>query len=214
VELQLKNIGKKYHREWIFRSVDLQLASSSHWALLGGNGTGKSTLIKILSGYLTPTEGLIAWKQNDRSVEIQKVHQHVALCAPYQSPFSEFTLSENFDFFAQFKGMQNGLHATTFAQLLQLEHAIDKPLKSFSSGMLQRVKLGLAICSSAPLLLLDEPSSHLDHTSTQWYCDLLTNHMAQRTVVIATNEPTKDLPMPCKQLDIQQLANKSSSKSS
>jgi ABC-type multidrug transport system ATPase subunit len=206
VELQLKNIGKKYHRDWIFRSVDLHMESGSRWTLLGGNGSGKSTLIKILSGYLTPTEGLIAWKQNGHSVEIQKVHQHVALCAPYQSPFSEFTLRENFDFFAQFKGMQNDLNAASFAQLLQLDHAIDKPLKSYSSGMLQRVKLGLAICSNTPLLLLDEPASHLDSASIQWYCDLLTRYKHHRTVVIATNEPTKEVPMPCKPLDIQQLA--------
>jgi ABC-type multidrug transport system ATPase subunit len=76
-----------------------------------------------------------------------------------------------------------------------LSQALDKPLHNFSSGMQQRLKLGLAVLSDAPLLLLDEPTSHLDKAGQKWYHELLLGHIHQRTVVIATNEPEKDVPL-------------------
>lgn len=163
--------------------------------LLGGNGSGKSTLLKILSGYLTPTEGRIAWYHNDKAIPLSSLHTMLALCAPYQMPFLEFTLRENVDFYRSFKPLRNGLSAAAFAEKIELTQALDKPLHNFSSGMQQRLKLGLALLSDVPLILLDEPTSHLDKAAQQWYHDLLRAHLDQRTVIIATNEPEKDVPV-------------------
>jgi heme exporter protein A len=195
VKIELQNIGKKYHRDWIFKNLSQIIEEQAVVALHGGNGSGKSTLLKILSGYLTPTEGLIAWYQNGNPIPLSQLHNSISLCAPYQMPFPEFTLRENVDFYRSFKPLRNGLSTEAFADVIQLSQALDKPLHNFSSGMQQRLKLGLAVLSDAPLLLLDEPTSHLDKAGQKWYHELLLGHIHQRTVVIATNEPEKDVPL-------------------
>lgn len=202
MKIELQNIGKKYHREWIFQHLSQTIDAHSAVALLGGNGSGKSTLLKILSGYLTPTEGLIAWHINGQTIPLSQLHSHIALCAPYQMPFTEFTLRENVEFYRSFKPLRGNLTTNDFAHRIGLAHALDKPLHQFSSGMQQRLKLGLAILSDAPLLLLDEPTSHLDKAAQQWYHDLLLEHSAQRTVVIASNEPDKDVPLPALTIEV------------
>lgn len=68
--------------------------------------------------------------------------------------------------------------------------------------MRQRVKLGLAITSDCPLLLLDEPCSHLDADAVTWYQTLLENHAKQKTVVIASNKDERETFMCKAQLDI------------
>lgn len=195
MKIELQNIGKKYHRDWIFQHLTQSIDAHAVVTLLGGNGSGKSTLLKILSGYLTPTEGRIAWYRNDKAIPLSTVHTTLALCAPYQMPFLEFTLRENVDFYRSFKPLRQGMTTADFADIIQLSQAIDKPLHNFSSGMQQRLKLGLAVLSDVPLLLLDEPTSHLDKAAQQWYHDLLRAHLDQRTVIIATNEPEKDVPV-------------------
>jgi len=93
-------------------------------------------------------------------------------------------------------------HSSQFAQTLQLEKHLYKPLKSFSSGMRQRVKLGLVIMSDAPLLLLDEPCSHLDANAVEWYQSLLHLNAANKTVIIASNLDERETFMCQKQFDI------------
>jgi ABC-type multidrug transport system ATPase subunit len=99
--------------------------------------------------------------------------------------------------------MQGDLNATAFAEKIELCHALDKPLSAFSSGMMQRVKLGLALLSDVPLLLLDEPTSHLDKNAVNWYHDLLISASENKTVVIATNEIEKEVPFETQNLFIQ-----------
>jgi ABC-2 type transport system ATP-binding protein len=60
-------------------------------------------------------------------------------------------------------------------------------VRNFSSGMKQRLKLVLAICSQAPLLLLDEPTTNLDAQGTAWYADLISQFGGQRSIVVASN---------------------------
>jgi ABC-type multidrug transport system ATPase subunit len=73
------------------------------------------------------------------------------------------------------------------ARIAYLENALEKPVRNFSSGMKQRLKLALAILSDTSLLLLDEPTSNLDATAIAWYGDLLREHVKDRTLLVASN---------------------------
>ena len=70
---------------------------------------------------------------------------------------------------------------------LRLSKEAEKPIKYFSSGMKQRLKVGLAILADAPLLLLDEPLSNLDKEGVQWYDNLMRQYINNKTVIIASN---------------------------
>lgn len=188
MEISLDNIGKRFQREWIFRKVSLNLVQNDRVAILGANGSGKSTLLQILSGYLTPSEGKIIWKENDQMIGVQDVFKHVALATPYMTLYEDFTLRENIQFFSSFKSFRDGLSLLEVAEKMGLSVQIDKPLKFYSSGMKQRVKLGLAIMSNTNILLLDEPSSHLDANAILWYQNLVQEFSSNRIICVASNK--------------------------
>ena len=96
---------------------------------------------------------------------------------------------ETIDFQSQFKTWQNLISTKDILELIQLPKIANKrPLRQFSSGMRQRVKLALAILSDAPLLLLDEPTITLDTQAIDWFVNLLRHYRpTSRCVIIASN---------------------------
>jgi ABC-type multidrug transport system ATPase subunit len=198
MQLQLNNVGKRFLTDWIFRNVNLNINSNETYAILGPNGSGKSTLLKTMCGHLTPTKGTIEFKKNDVALDIDGLYQHISYAAPYIELIEELTLTESIDFHQKFSPFIKGVDNQLIVEILGFEKAKNKLVSYFSSGMKQRLKLALAICSNTDLLLLDEPTTNLDKQGETWYRDLLTQYGSNRTVVIATNVE-EDYAFFCKQ---------------
>lgn len=188
MEIILNNITKRYLYDWIFRNINQHFSTPTRYAILGANGSGKSTLLKILSGHLSPTKGTIDYKLNGEILDKDDIYQHLSFASPYIDLIEEFTLSETVDFHKQFKPFHNNLSTDDFLEIIQLKKAKDKEVRFFSSGMKQRLKLGLAICVDTSLLLLDEPTATLDEKSVDWFHQLLEKYAANRLIIIASNE--------------------------
>jgi ABC-type multidrug transport system ATPase subunit len=198
--LELNNIGKKYNKEWIFRGINLTLKTNDRYVILGSNGSGKSTFIKLVAGFNIPSEGFIKSSDFDND----NYYKQVSIAAPYIDLYTDFTLNELVAFHTGLKPLRKGINQKEFVGLIELSHAADKQLKHFSSGMLQRVKLGLAILSDTPILLLDEPTSNLDKKAIGWYNDLLSTHIENRIVLIASNRQDEEYKICDKELEIEQ----------
>lgn len=188
MEIILNNITKRYLYDWIFRNINQHFSTPTRYAILGANGSGKSTLLKILSGHLSPTKGTIDYKINGQVIDKDDIYQHLSFASPYIDLIEEFTLSETVDFHKQFKPFINNLSTNDFLEIIQLKTAKNKEVRFFSSGMKQRLKLGLAICADTALLLLDEPTATLDEKSVDWFHQLLEKYAANRLIIIASNE--------------------------
>ena len=188
MEIILNKITKRYLYDWIFRNINQHFSAPTRYAILGANGSGKSTLLKILSGHLSPTKGTIDYKINGEVIEKDDIYQHLSFASPYIDLIEEFTLSETVDFHKQFKPFINNLSTNDFLEIIQLKKAKNKEVRFFSSGMKQRLKLGLAICTDTALLLLDEPTATLDEKSVDWFHQLLEKYAANRLIIIASNE--------------------------
>jgi len=185
--INLNNVGKQFEGEWILKSVSLSFNHANCYHISGSNGSGKSTLLKLLAGFSIPSKGSINWSADGKIIDYTEINYHISWCAPYLELFLNLTLAQTFDFVAANKKMQVE-SALEFAKILELEHAIDKSLKNYSSGMLQRVKLGLAILSTSDFCLIDEPCSNLDSNAIEWYKILLQKHKKNRLVIIASND--------------------------
>ncbi len=192
MHVALHHIGKRYQKEWIFRAIDGQWNEDSCTSIIGGNGSGKSTLTQIISGFLSSSEGELRWSINDKPIPRDKVYEHVSLCTPVVQLWDDFTLRENIEFFLRFKSLRNDFSAADFMQIIELEKQEHRALKNFSSGMRQRVKLGMAILANTSLLILDEPCSHLDERAVQWFQQLLKLHSAGRTIFVASNKDERE----------------------
>jgi len=187
MEIELREIAKRYRFEWIFKNINYHFQSQHRYAILGNNGTGKSTFLKILSGHLTPSKGKISFTQDGNILDIEQVYQEVAYAAPYIDLIEEFTLKEAIDFHQKFKPFQGGLDTEKMIEILGFQKSIDKEVKFFSSGMKQRLKLALTIGSKTEILLLDEPTTNLDQQGMEWYQQLLDKYANNRLLIIASN---------------------------
>ena len=186
-KISLANIGRRFNREWIFKSVNYTFEQNQSYAILGPNGSGKSTLLQVLSGSLTPSEGDLTYSLGDLLLPVEDVYKHLVIAAPYLELIEEFTLQEIIDFHFKFKAYRDDLNSHSVKELLSL-NAANKPLKYFSSGMKQRVKLALAFCSDTPVLLLDEPTANLDQQGIDWYLSLIDHFSQNRLVIICSNQ--------------------------
>ncbi|GHE37307.1 ABC transporter ATP-binding protein [Sphingobacterium griseoflavum] len=190
MSITLQDLGRRYNREWIFRHVDYTFSTGKKYAILGPNGSGKSTFLKVVAGSLSPSEGQVLYRASESiHVAVEDVFSDVSIAAPYLELIEEFTLREMIAFHFKFKPFLAGYDTNRIIQLLKLDHAVDKEIRFFSSGMKQRVKLALACCSDTKLLLLDEPTSNLDVAGEQWYLDLVaeTSHN-HRIVLVGSNQ--------------------------
>jgi ABC-type multidrug transport system ATPase subunit len=187
MRIELKNAGRRFNQEWIFRNLSYQFQSPNKYAILGPNGSGKSTLISVLMGTLSTSEGEISYS-DPAPVAIEQVYKRLSLAAPYLDLIEEFTLQESIDFHFKFNNVHPQISKSEILELLGLKKSQDKALKYFSSGMKQRTKLALACCSDTPILFLDEPTSNLDLQGMDWYEELITRFTADRLVIIGSNQ--------------------------
>jgi len=187
--IQVQNASKRFHHEWIFKNLNLDLSSGDTIAVTGGNGSGKSTLLKCLSGAIPLTSGAIQYQLGDKQIAEEQWFRSLALATPYLELPEEFTLSEVLSFHFQFKNPLQNQSNAEILEILGLEKHKSKTISQFSSGMKQRVKLALAIFSEVPLLLLDEPTTNLDKQGVTWYLELIQQFTSNRIVVICSNDP-------------------------
>jgi len=188
MKISLEQIGRRFNREWIFRGINYEFESGNSYAVLGANGTGKSTLLQIISGSLSSSEGRISYFHGNKTIDQEKVFAQLSMAAPYLELIEEFTLTELIDFHFRFKKFRQGFNRQGVIELLGLKNSEFKSIKHFSSGMKQRVKLALAFCSDTAILLLDEPSSNLDQQGLDWYLSLVSTLSSDRLLIICSNQ--------------------------
>jgi len=192
MNIKLVNVGKRFERNWVFRNLSLEFTGGKHYVVLGQNGSGKSTLLKVVSGNVTASEGTVEYSSNSNKVEVEEVFKHLSIAAPYLDVPEEYTLHEILSFHKVFKPFEKNLSEKEIIDILELSHTKEKSYKHFSSGMKQRVKLGLAILSKTPLLLLDEPSTALDSKSVQWYQNMIKEYGSGKTIIVFSNNKEEE----------------------
>jgi ABC-type multidrug transport system ATPase subunit len=188
MELSIQKLSKAFNRKSVFRDLTFSIASGARFAISGHNGSGKSTLLKILSGGVLPSTGEVRFIYNGLDIEDDQVYRYVHFVAPYNTVIEEFNLIELFQMHRSL-GML-GAHPNVDAWLGKMEYPFDpqKQIKTFSSGMKQRVKLGIALLDNRPLILLDEPCSNLDAAGKNWFFKTASALDRNQTLVIASNE--------------------------
>ncbi len=187
LEIKLEGASKRYQYEWIFRNLDLQMTSQSKIAITGSNGSGKSTFLKCLAGTIPLTEGKIQYFRAEKIIPESDYFKYLAFSAPYMELLEELTLKELLTFHFKFKKPIPGMDLSKMIQTLYLEKASNKQIQYFSSGMKQRLKLGLCFFSDVPLILLDEPTSNLDQRGCEWCLQLVENFGKDRMIFIGSN---------------------------
>ncbi|MBP6385847.1 MAG: ATP-binding cassette domain-containing protein, partial [Pseudarcicella sp.] len=160
MEINVSKLGKKFQNEWIFRDFSCQFSINNTYTFIGANGSGKSTLLKVIAGSIPSTTGEIVYSSNNNIIHPDDFYKHLNIASPYLELIEEFTLSEFIAFHVKFKPLIKGYTCKDFIDFIELSHVKNKELRFFSSGMKQKVKLGLAFMTDSSVVMLDEPTSN------------------------------------------------------
>lgn len=170
--LTLNDVSLKYEEAGLssLEALNLQFKGASKIGIIGESGAGKSTLVDILGGFLHPTSGSITVNGTTVSALTDEAWRKQTSYIPQHPYIFSGTLADNIRFYypeASMEAVAAAVKATGLSGLVDtLPHGLDEMIgsggRSFSGGQEQRVALARALLSSRPIMLLDEPTAHLD----------------------------------------------------
>lgn len=187
--LEVKELKKSFNRRLVFNKLSFNVQSGERLVITGKNGSGKSTLVKILAGVMNESSGSFWYILNEKKVDRENIYKIVGLVSPYLVLYEEFTAFENLKLFARIRNLK--IDDDFINQILQKVGLYDRRndlVRTYSSGMKQRIKYASAILHNPMILLLDEPTSNLDAEGKDFVDDLIYNFRKEGIVIVATNE--------------------------
>lgn len=189
--LQTTRVGHRFGQRVLFRKMDLRFEGGSTTAVTGPNGSGKSTLVRILAGLLTPTKGTVDLLLDGNRIEDEHRPMQCGMVAPYLNVYEGFSPRENLQFLASVRGLgRRHPRIQEVLERVQMADRADDAVSTFSSGMIQRVRLACALLSDPPVLLLDEPTATLDLDGIATVRSIIDEAVSRgKVVIVATNEP-------------------------
>ena len=172
-------ISKRFNREVLFRDFNYNFKNTNRYAILGENSSGKSTILKIIGGVLSATKGEINYSNN-----IIQSNQ-ISYCSPEMDLLNDYSIQELFDFHFQFKKPKISIEDQLISS--KLTNFKEKKYSTLSSGLMNKVKLSLAVFTDSPVLLLDEPCTNFDHDNNNWYAQMIEKHCNDQLIIVASN---------------------------
>ena len=158
-------------------------------AVTGVNGSGKSTLLRILAGLLPPSAGRTSLRVDGRELPPRQRRTVLGLATPELAFYEEFTAAENLVFAGETRGLVSPSRAAAEAlEQVGLSPRANDRVAAFSSGMKQRLRIAFALLHQPPLLLLDEPGSHLDDAGRDVVRAVVARQASRGLVLLATND--------------------------
>ncbi len=159
----------------VLTGMSFEIKQGEVFALLGGNGAGKSTTLLTFMGLLKPTRGVAEVMGQSAAEQPDAVRSQIAYLPESAALYDHLTAWENLTYFlslSQCRPEPKALSDALDAVSLPVESR-GKPLKSYSKGMRQKVAIALALLRETPVLLLDEPTSGLDPSAVEDFHDII-----------------------------------------
>ena len=189
--IEVSGLTKRFGDVVALDGVDLQVAPGTVYGLLGPNGAGKTTTVRVLTTIIPPDEGVARVLGMDVTRQTQEVRASIGLAGQYAAVDEQLTGRENLRLVGQLCHLPRQLVVARADELLErfaLEHAADRPLKTFSGGMRRRLDLAASLVHRPPVLFLDEPTTGLDPKSRNDLWDLIRELVADGTTLLLTTQ--------------------------
>ena len=195
--IEVKNLTRGYRDNptSLFKDLNFSVQESDFFVLTGKSGTGKTTLIKFLTGKLTP-EKTIFYKRQDISTlninDIQELRKKLGIIFQDYQLLEDLTVKENIVYPLEIYELGETIIESKFTQVMQkinLKHIADKPVKLLSSGEKQRVAIARALIHDPEFVIADEPTGNLDRENTQAIADIMIKiHKAGTSIFLITHD--------------------------
>jgi ABC-type multidrug transport system ATPase subunit len=184
--IAVTDLVKQFGRFAALRGVSASFGAARLYGILGDNGAGKTTMLRMLAGLVTPTRGKITvlGKNNPR-----EVCREFGYMAHPSLLYDEMSGMENLRYFARLYGLQDEKRCADSITAVGLDPELQRPVGQYSQGMRQRMSLARALLNDPKILLLDEPFSNVDIRSAREMVKLL-GHMRDggKTIFVVTHQ--------------------------
>ena len=186
-----EGLGKRYEELWALRDVDLDVPSGSVLGLLGHNGAGKTTAIRILTTLALPTTGCASVAGLDVVSDAARVRERIGLAGQYATVDGLLTARRNLEMVGRLYHLPRAHARARAGELLEqlgLADAADRLVRTFSGGMRRRLDLAASLVGEPPVLFLDEPTTGLDPQARNDLWALLRSLVDDGTTLVLTTQ--------------------------
>jgi heme exporter protein A len=193
ISVQIEGLTVDYGARRVLDGITLHLAAGETLVVAGANGSGKSSLLRVLCGLQRPTRGSVSYLLGGVRYRPEQARGLVGWLAPELQLYRELTAIENLRFFARVRGLQLG-DAELQQRLAEvgLEGRGHDLLAAYSSGMTQRLRYAFALLHQPPVLLLDEPTITFDERGVAIFEQIARRQRERGILVIATNDAREE----------------------
>jgi ABC-2 type transport system ATP-binding protein len=161
--IQVKRLQKSYQKIHVLKGVDFEAEKGSIFALLGSNGAGKTTIIKILTTLLRQDSGTVCVNGFDVAAKPDDVRQSISLTGQFAAVDEILTGRENLIMIARLRHLKNPRQvADDLLNRFGLTDAADRRVATYSGGMCRRLDIAMSLVGNPQLIFLDEPTNGLD----------------------------------------------------
>ena len=185
--LQAKNLSRNYGVVKAVEEVSFSVEPGEVVGLLGHNGAGKSTIMKMLTGFIEPSEGEVLVDGMSILEEPELVRESIGYLPESPPIYPELSVLDYLFFAARMRGRQDEDEVYNALSATNLESKALEPIATLSRGFKQRVGVAQAILHRPRLLILDEPSNGLDPNQNQEMRDLILTLAKEATVILSTH---------------------------
>ena len=188
-------VCKSIDERAILRDISIEIAAGQFVTLLGANGTGKSTLLKILSTLIPPTSGEVGLFGQKATATSAELRRRIGLIGQDSMLYRDLSARENLEFFGRLYDLANpAARAKQMIAMIGLSDRSNDPVRTFSRGMVQRVAIARALLHDPQLLLADEPFAGLDAPSIDALEHLLGDlNEAGKTIILVNHDIEQSL---------------------
>lgn len=160
--IEIKNLCKNYKTKEALKDVSLSVEQGGIFGLLGVNGAGKTTMIKILCGLSKKTSGRVFVGGFDIDKDLDKIKQITDISPQETAVANNLSVKENLEFFANVYGENNVEKTNKIVEIFGLKDVLNQRAKTLSGGFQRRLSIAIALISNPKILFLDEPTLGLD----------------------------------------------------
>ncbi len=188
--INVKNLARAYGDFLAVNGVSFDISDGEIVGLLGHNGAGKTTIMKMLSGYLEPSAGSISIEGVDLADNPQAVQARLGYLPENLPVYPDMAVADYLDYAATLKGLEDETLRQAIRQAVRdtdLQAKLLDPINTLSRGYRQRVGVAQALLGSPRVLILDEPTNGLDPTQTQHMRELIQALARHATVILSTH---------------------------
>ncbi|WP_294457618.1 ABC transporter ATP-binding protein [uncultured Bacteroides sp.] len=191
--IKIENLSAGYDRKTVLHDINLEISEKDFLGIIGPNGGGKTTLMKVILGLLKPSEGKITFYDNGMPVEqleIGYLPQYNSIDKKFPISIYEVILSglnRQKSLFSRFTKEHHERVKETIS-MMGLEGMENKPIGQLSGGQMQRALLGRAIVSNPKAIILDEPNTYIDKRFEARLYSLLEEINKQRAVILVSHD--------------------------